>query len=46
MNRIFTLLAADEEVSQGKVDIDVDDIKGSVTFEHVQFGYDDEAFNA
>lgn len=42
MNRIFTLLAADEEVSQGKVDIDVDDIKGSVTFEHVQFGYDDE----
>ena len=42
MNRIFTLLAADEEDQGGQTAVDTGHIQGSVTFDHVQFGYDDE----
>ena len=42
MNRIFTLLNETEEVQKGSVKIDVSQIQGNVTFEHVQFGYTDE----
>ena len=42
MNRIFTLLNETEEVQKGSVKIDVSQIQGNVTFDHVQFGYTDE----
>ena len=42
MNRIFSLLAAKEEDLGGHANVNVEEIKGSVTFDHVQFGYDDE----
>ena len=42
MNRIFTLLAADEEDQGGQTAVDTGHIQGRVTFDHVQFGYDDE----
>ena len=42
MNRIFSLLDAQEEVSEGSVNVDVNKIEGQVSFEHVQFGYDEQ----
>ena len=42
MRRIFTLLSEEEEDQGGQVPIDRDKIQGNVTFEHVQFGYDEE----
>lgn len=42
MNRIFSLLDAQEEVNEGTMDIAMDKIKGQVSFEHVQFGYDEQ----
>ena len=42
MNRIFTLLNETEEVQKGSVKIDVSQIQGNVTFDHVQFGHTDE----
>ena len=42
MSRIFTLLNAQEEVRRGNTSVDTQNIKGKVTFEHVQFGYEDE----
>ncbi len=42
MSRIFTLLNEEEEQSKGSIDIDPEKIKGDVTFEHVEFGYDDD----
>ena len=42
MSRIFSLLGAQEEDFGGNAKIKTDNIKGSVTFEHVQFGYDEE----
>nr|WP_317448557.1 ABC transporter ATP-binding protein [uncultured Sellimonas sp.] len=42
MRRIFTLLSEEEEDQGGEVQIEKDKIEGNVTFEHVQFGYDEE----
>lgn len=42
MRRIFTLLSEEEEDQKGKVEITRSEIKGNVSFDHVQFGYDQE----
>lgn len=42
MGRIFTLLNEEEEVQKGSVEIEKKKIEGNVTFEHVQFGYEDK----
>ena len=42
MHRIFELLNEEEEVQKGTVAVDKEKIKGNVTFEHVQFGYEDD----
>ena len=42
MSRIFSLLNAQEEVRRGNTAVDTEKIQGRVTFEHVQFGYEDE----
>ena len=42
MNRIFTLLNEEEEVQNGSVAFHMEDMRGNVSFEHVQFGYEEE----
>ena len=42
MGRIVTLLQEEEEESEGTVSLKDRKIEGRVSFEHVQFGYDDE----
>ena len=41
MNRIFTLLSEEEELRDG-ISPDLETMKGNVSFEHVQFGYEEE----
>ena len=42
MSRIFTLLNEEEEEQKGTVSIDAKEMKGNVSFEHVQFGYEED----
>lgn len=42
MGRVFTLLREEEEEQDGTVTVRPEEIHGNVSFEHVQFGYDDE----
>ena len=42
IGRIFTILAEEEEVREGKVHIDRDKVRGEVRFDHVKFGYEDD----
>lgn len=42
MGRIFRLLNEQEEVKEGNADIQKEKIHGKVTFEHVEFGYEDD----
>lgn len=42
MNRIFTLLKEEEEVQTGSAVFHIEDMNGNVSFEHVQFGYEEE----
>ena len=42
MNRIFTLLKEEEEVQTGSAVFHIEDMSGNVSFEHVQFGYEEE----
>ena len=41
MNRIFTLLSEEEELRDG-ISPDLETMKGNVSFEHVQLGYEEE----
>lgn len=42
MGRIFGMLEEEEEVPENPDPVILHDVKGTVNFEHVQFGYDDE----
>lgn len=42
MGRIFSLLNEEEEEQKGTVEVNEKEMKGNVSFEHVQFGYSDE----
>ena len=42
IGRIFTVLAEEEEVREGKVHMDKDKVRGEVCFDHVKFGYEDD----
>ncbi len=42
MNRIFTLLKEEEEVQTGNTAFHMENMSGNVSFEHVQFGYEEE----
>lgn len=42
MGRVFTLLLMEEEVQDGTVTVRPEEVRGNVSFDHVQFGYDKE----
>ena len=42
MGRIFTLLEEEEEAQEGTVSIVPEEMKGNVSFNHVQFGYTED----
>lgn len=42
MGRIFTLLEEEEEAQEGTASIVPEEMKGNVSFDHVQFGYGEE----
>lgn len=42
MGRIFTLLEEEEEAQEGTVSIVPEEMKGNVSFNHVQFGYNED----
>ena len=40
--RVFTFLESDEELDEGKVEFNLNKIKGNVEFKNIHFGYDPE----